>query len=139
MSEAAVTSDQYLLWDFLNHRGENEILAWVRKDKLTTGDRAKLNQKLRRLVQIDYDLAINSKLLQGPIYKHVYKLKIHGDVMLRPMLCRGPIDNDAEYTLLHGAVETGGKLPGGSREQAEANRGIVIADQKRRCRHVPIP
>ena len=91
-----------------------------------------LNQKRRRLAQIDYDLAIDTKLLAGPIYKKIYKLIIHGDVMMRPMLCRGPIDNDHEYTFLIGATERDWKLPTGSKEQADKRRTIVLNDPKRR-------
>lgn len=91
-----------------------------------------LNQKRRRLAQIDYDLAIDTKLLAGPIYKKIYKLVIHGDVMLRPMLCRGPISNEEEYTFLVGATETGWRLPAGSKEQADQRRTIVINDPTRR-------
>jgi hypothetical protein len=123
------------LWDFLDCRSQSVILKWVADDKITKGDRAKLDQKIRRLAQMDYDLAIKTKLLAGPIYKHVYKLVIKGDVMLRPMLCRGPIDNENEYTFLLGAVETQWKLPAGSREKAEGNRKVVLDDPSRRCTH----
>lgn len=129
----------YVLWDFLSPRGENVILRWVSDQRLTTRDRAVLNQKLERLVQMDFKLAIETKLLAGPIYKHVYKLVIHGDVMLRPMLCRGPVHNESEYTLLLGAIETGGKLPIGSKEQAETNRETILADKSRRRGHERIP
>src|SRR5258708_8573143 len=124
------------IWDFLSERGENVILKWVKDDRLTVRDRAKLNQKLDRLSQIEFELAIGTKLLAGPIYKHIYKMVVHADVMLRPMLCRGPIDVPSEYTLLLGAVETGGKLPAGSMQKAGENRQIVIEDPKRRCLHV---
>lgn len=127
------------LWDFLSSRAENVILRWVKDEKLTVGDRAKLNQKLDRLSQVPFELATKTKLLAGPIYKHIYKLVIHGDVMLRPMLCRGPIDDLGEYTLLLGAIEIGWKLPAGSKEKAENNRETVIGDPSRRCPHVRIP
>jgi hypothetical protein len=118
----------YALWDFLDNRLRSVMQEWVDNDRLTARARAALNNKIRRLSQVDYNLAIGTKLLAGPIYKHVYKLVIHADVMLRPMLCRGPIDNETEYTFLLGAVETGGKLPKGSKEQAERNREVVISD-----------
>ena len=128
------------LWDFLSARGENVILRWVKDERLTMRSRAVLNQKLERLCQMDFDLAIGTRLLAGPIYKHVYKLVIHSDVMLRPMLCRGPVENDSEYTLLLGAIEMGGKLPLGSKEQAEENRNIVLANpETRRREHERIP
>ena len=63
------------------------ILRWVEDEKLTVRDRASLNQKLDRLSQIPFALAIGTRLLAGPICKHIYKLVIHADVMLRPMLC----------------------------------------------------
>lgn len=131
--------DRYTLYDFLDHRLKNVILQWVKDEKITVRDRAALNQKIRRLAQMDYELAIQTKLLAGPIYKHVYKLKIHGDVMLRPMLCRGPIDNEQEYTLLLGAVETGGKLPEGSKQKAELHREVILNDHTRRVHHESIP
>src|ERR1700726_3633794 len=129
----------YALWDFLSHRGENVILRWVSDSRLTQRDRAVLNQKLDRLAQIDFGLAIGTRLLAGPIYKHIYKLVIHADVMLRPMLCRGPVSNESEYTLLFGAIETGGKLSSGAKEQAEINRTDVLADNSRRREHERIP
>ena len=130
---------EYRLWDFLDDRLENVILQWVKDDGITKRDRAALNQKINRLVQMDYDLAKQTKLLAGPIYKHIYKLVIHGDVMLRPMLCRGPIHNTEEYTFLIGAVEIGGKLPSGAKEKAEDRRLVVVNDQHRRTQHEPIP
>ncbi len=139
MTAELVTLDRYRLWDFITRRGTNVILEWVKADRLTRRDRAQLNQKLRRLTQEYFALAIGTKLLCGPIYKHIYKLVIHGDVMLRPMLCRGPIDNEREYTLLLGAVETGGKLPSGSKERAEENRTTVLQDPGRRTEHERIP
>jgi hypothetical protein len=127
------------LWDFLLERGDNAILEWVKDERLTARSRAMLNQKFDRLCQMDFQLAVGTKLLAGPIHKHVYKLVIHSDVMLRPMLCKGPINVDAEYTLLLGAVEKGGKLPAGSKERAEGNRETILKDPTRRCSHVRIP
>lgn len=115
------------------------MLKWVKDERLTARSRAMLNQKFDRLCQMDFQLAVGTKLLAGPIHKHVYKLVIHSDVMLRPMLCKGPINVDAEYTLLLGAVEKGGKLPAGSKERAESNRETILKDPTRRCSHVRIP
>ena len=129
------------LWDFLSARGENVILRWVKDARLTPRDRAALNQKLDRLRQMDFGLAIGTKLLAGPIEKqpHIYKLVIHGDVMLRPLLCRGPMNPEAEYTLLLGAIEQGGRLPKDAPQQAEANRLTVLHDPSRRVSHERIP
>ena len=131
-------SEVYELWDFLDGRKKNIILQWVKDDRLTMGDRAKLNNKIKRLSQLDFELAKSTKLLAGPIHKHIYKLIIHGDVMLRPMLCCGPINKETEYTFLHGAVETGGKLPPTVAERAEENREAILNDPTRRCKHARI-
>jgi len=89
------------------------ILRWVKDDRLSVRDRAALNQKFERLVQMDFKMAIDTKLLAGPIHKsqHIYKVKIHGQVMLRPMLCKGPINNQEEYTLLVGPWKLAGGCP----------------------------
>jgi len=92
----------------------------------------KLNQKLDMLAIVGPSLP--PKLLAGPIHKHIYKLIIHGDRMLRPMLCKGPVDMEAEYTLLLGAIEIGGKLDHNPSE-AEANRATLVASPNRRRNH----
>jgi hypothetical protein len=83
---------QLKLWDFLSARGENTILRWVREARLTTRDRAALNQKLARLQQIDFELAIGTKLLAGPIYRHIYKLIPHSRSQVElPAFCSGRV------------------------------------------------
>jgi hypothetical protein len=125
------------LWDFLEERGRNLITEWGRQQ--TTRDQAKLDQKFDRLEQIDFMLASGTKLLVGPIdkQKHIYKMKIRGDVQLRPMLCKGPADKDNEYTLLVGAIEKGSKLTPSAAE-AEKRRLMLVRDLRRRCEHVRI-
>ncbi|HAF23083.1 MAG TPA: hypothetical protein DCK93_09280 [Blastocatellia bacterium] len=131
--------DRYRLYDFLTTRGRNAILEWVKDERLSSRDRAMLNQKFRRLAQVEYQLAIETKLLSGPIYKNIYKLVIHGQVMMRPMLCRGPRENEAEYTILLGTTERDWKLPKGAMEQADQRRTIIENDFSRRCIHEHIP
>jgi hypothetical protein len=128
-----------LLWDFLDNRGFNVINVWGLAQ--TKRDRGMLNQRFDRLVQVDFALAVGSKLLAGPIHKHVYKMQIHGEVQLRPMLCKGPIKNDDEYTLLLGASERNGKLvPLSAKSDAENNRATVLASPlTRRKAHERIP
>jgi hypothetical protein len=121
------------LYDFLDPHNKSVIHEWA--GGLELADRAKLNSKLKQLCEMDFNLAQGTKLLAGPIYKHIYKLKIHGTVMLRPLLCRGPFDNDNEYTVLEGAVETGGKLTPGAPQRAENNRGVLLANPLRRKAH----
>lgn len=140
MSNRLVESNsfQYQLYDFLDDRGRSVIQEWVRREKLTVRDRAALNIRFKRIRQVDFVLAQKS-LISGPIHKHVYKCVIHGDVMLRPMLCRGPFKAEEEYTLLLGAIERDRKLPKGSVEQAEQNRDTLIAYPTKRRPHEGIP
>ena len=54
--------------------------------------------------------------------------------MLRPLLCRGPIDSSLEFTMLLGAIEVGGILDTDSQD-AENVRLAIIADHKLRKQH----
>ena len=126
----------YAIWDFVSPRGENLILRWAKDENLTKADRARLDQKLDRLAQVEFALAVSTKLLNGPLRKEIYKLKVHGQIMMRPLLCRGPFQKEMEYTLLVGAVEKNSKLkPSTCLKEAAANREAVIADGNRRRRH----
>ena len=51
------------LWDFLDGRGDNVIKTWGGGQ--TKRDRGMLNQRFDRLAQVDFALAIGSKLLAG--------------------------------------------------------------------------
>ena len=139
MSLPLLESDQfkYRLYDFLNERGRSVIHEWVKHEKLTVRDRAALNLRFKRIRQVDFNLAQGS-LINGPIHKHVYKCVIHADVMLRPMLCRGPLKIEEEYTLLLGAIEKDRKLPKGSKEQAEMNRETLVRYPTKRRPHESI-
>jgi len=119
----------WTLFDYINEHGVNEIAEWTRR--LEKRQRVKLNQKLDMLQKHGPDLP--PQLLAGPISPHIYKLKVKGNVQLRPMLCKGPISNDDEFTLLLGAIETGDELDH-SPEEAARIRETIIADPRNRRR-----
>jgi hypothetical protein len=112
---------------------ESTIGRWLREQAITPRDRGQLMQKMDMLALNGMDL--HPGLLAGPIaskrkrkmQSHIYKLVIHGQRMLRPMLCRGPIDANGEFTILLGAIETGGVLDADV-EDAESRRQEVISD-----------
>ena len=136
ISPKLVSSPPYDLWDFVSPRAENLIRRWADTEKLSKADRARLDNKIAVLKRDDFNLAINTKLLNGPLRKDIYKLKVHGQVMMRPLLCRGPIERLSEYTFLSGAIERNGKLePSTCLSDAGNNRETVLADTKRRCKH----
>ncbi|MFZ0392863.1 MAG: hypothetical protein WBX09_15490 [Terracidiphilus sp.] len=123
----------FCLYDFIDEAGESIILSW--RNGLTSRSKAQLDSKLHMLEVSGPSLG--PKLLAGPIKKtgHIYKLIIHADVMLRPMLCKGPFQMETEFTLLVGAKEIQGKLIPGP-EVALENRAILRKNSRRRKPHV---
>jgi hypothetical protein len=73
---------------------------------------------------------------RGSVTRRIYKLRVHGDVMMRPMLCRGPHRIEREYTVLLGAIEKDRKLrPTDWKTTAAQHREIVHQQPARRCEH----
>ena len=126
------------LYDYVDHGGVNDFERWSRG--LQKPDLARLNRKIRMLE--DNGPNLGPKLLAGPLggYPHIYKLRVRGLTELRPLLCKGPIDNETEFTLLNGAFEVGGQwVPGNARSEAQTRRQQVINDpNNRRCPHVTV-
>ncbi len=128
------------IFDALDSRETSLIASWLRKEKITKRDIGQLNQKIDMLEKAGPSLP--PKLLAGPIkskknkrlVSHTYKLIIHGDRMLRPFLCKGPISPDSEYTILLGAIEVGGILDSDV-EGAEEVRQDIINNPKLRKAH----
>jgi hypothetical protein len=125
----------WIVYEFLDSRGRGIIEVWLRQARIQERARARLNQKLDLLEQVGPDLPPG--LLAGPVDSHIYKLRIKAPgVQLRPLLCRGPIHNDREFTLLCGATERDYELvPSDAVQQAERNREIVLPNHERRRRH----
>ena len=113
--------------------GESALGKWLRDQDISDRDRGALKQKMDMLYQNGMDLPPG--LLAGPIaskrnrkmQSHIYKLIVHGQRMLRPMLCRGPIDMSGEFTFLLGAIEKGNVLDADA-EDAEQRRAEVISN-----------
>jgi hypothetical protein len=120
------------LYDFTTERGESLLAEWIERERLSKRDLGQLALKLDMLALVGPGLP--PKLFAGPIHRHIYKLIIHGDRMLRPFLCRGPFDMDREFTLLLGAIEANGKLDHEPQE-AEGLRNILLANPTRRRKH----
>jgi hypothetical protein len=123
---------------YIDANRRNEFEDWTRG--LQTRERAKLNQKLRMLEKAGPKLP--PQLLAGPIkhYAHIYKMRINGEVALRPLLCKGPIHNDEEFTLLKGAIEKGSKWdPSNAPAIAvERRQDVIVNPSHRRCNHVRV-
>jgi hypothetical protein len=127
----------WTLYDYVTASGDNDIEDW--SDGLQKPDLARLNRKLKMLE--DNGPNLGTGLLAGPIkgYAHIYKLRITGNVALRPLLCKGPIDNEREFTLLMGAFEIGSTWdPPSARSEAVIRRETVRNNPSRRCKHVKV-
>ena len=128
------------LYDAKSLNGRNRIQAWADKAAKSSKDRAALNHRFLMLSQMDYDLAVGTKVLNGPLRgSHgIYKVKVFGDHAMRPMLCRGPVDAVREYTILEGAVEHNyGKLdpPDAQARAMEVRDEVALDPKNRRMNH----
>ena len=119
----------FLLYDYLDEHGESEIQPWL--DKLQKKERAKIDEKLDALQM--YGEELRPHVLADTNERSILKLRVQGGVKLRPLLCRGPIDAKAEYTLLAGAKEVGFVLqPKGVEKLAVERRNTVINEPNSR-------
>lgn len=123
----------YNLYDYVSLSGRNEFKKWTHS--LQSGQRGKLAEKLDKLAQHGDDLY--PQMLSGTPVPGIQKLRVHGNVQLRPLLCNGPIFNDKEYTLLMGAKEVGGIfVPTDAPNTAKNRKDQVIFDHdSRRIKH----
>ena len=123
------------LYDYVDEHGVNDIKRW--SETLEKRQLAKLNQKLDKLEISGPDLS--PQLLSDAGESQIKKLKVKGNVQLRPLLCIGPINRDSEFTLLLGAIEKGGRyIPKYAPKTAKERRKIVIKDTARRVEHEQI-
>ena len=119
------------LYDYIDEQGRNLFKDWTRglqKHELT-----KLNQKLDMLERNGADLSTG--LLSDTPSPCIKKIRINGPVACRPLLCRGPIDMQHEFTLLVGAFEKDRRLPKVDIAAAEECRNEIIRNQFRRRKH----
>ncbi|NOT15348.1 MAG: hypothetical protein HOP21_07200 [Methylotenera sp.] len=123
----------YKLFDYVNAAGENEIKKWI--SSLEKKHRAKLNQKLDTLKI--HGKTLLPELLSRTSESGIYKIRVHGNVQLRPLLCEGTVDVNSEFTLLLGAKEIGDKwVPKGAPTKANEIKSIVLGNpQNRRVNH----
>lgn len=91
---------KWKIYDYVDPDKGNLIRSWALG--LQKKERAKLNVRLDALAFHGDELIPG--ILSPTGVRSIFKLKIHGQVQLRPMLCVGPGDELA-FTLLLGAFE----------------------------------
>lgn len=122
----------YELFDHVLPNGHNDFQEWT--SRLQIKERAKLNEKIDKLLMEGE--ALRPVLLSDCGESGIYKLRIQGGVKLRPRLCRGPIQVDAEYTFLAGAKEVQSKdVPSNANQLAKDRKVAIVADPTRRVEH----
>lgn len=123
----------FLIYDYVNRHGLNEFKEWTLG--LEKSQRAKLNEKIDKLTLFGDQLY--PEMLTGTCVAGIQKLRVKGNVQLRPLLCKGPVNIQNEYTLLMGAKEVGSKwVPKGAPSTAATIKAEVIKDPaKRRAKH----
>src|SRR6476620_3715577 len=117
------------VFEFVNDHGEGVISDW----DIQKAQRIRLDLKLDLLVRAEFDQrtrksTLPPQLVAGPIdgHQHIYKLKVKGNVQLRPMLCYGPFGDD-EWTILFRATERGDRLiPSDAAAQADRCRLVLL-------------
>lgn len=121
------------LYDYVDAAGVNVIAEWTKG--LQKKERGKLVSKLDLLREHGSELF--PQMLTGTDTAGIMKLRVHGNVQLRPLLCDGPIEVGKEFTLLLGAKEVGSKLvPTDADRIADINKTAVkAAPEKRRRKH----
>lgn len=123
----------FQIFDYVNQSGKNEFREWAsRQQKVPLG---KLNEKIDLLML--YGETLFPHMLTDSGVAGILKLRVQGPVKLRPLLCRGPVNNQLEYTLLMGAKEVGNEwAPKGAPAAAAKLKIEVINDPaNRRTNH----
>ena len=118
------------VWEFLRDGKHRVIREWLNDQVISVKDRAKLDFCMERLRTLDFAL-VSTKLLAGPLRggTKLYKLRVRcQNRELRPLLCRGPVGEPLDYTLLQGAIEV--ELhrlnPSNAEDRARQNREALI-------------
>jgi hypothetical protein len=123
---------KWTIYDYVDPVDGNLIRAW--SSQLQKKERAKLNQRLDSLAMHGPELIPG--ILSPTGIASILKLKIHGQVQLRPLLCEGPGRGEEAFTLLLGAFEVSDDyVPRGAPLIASRAREGLIKDMRRRVLH----
>lgn len=126
--------NRFKIYDYIDNRMRNIMQKWAESLSLSQKERAKIDMKIDMLESTGSDLAPG--LLQDTKIKHIKEIAINGHRALRPLLCRGPIDMQVEFTLLSGAIEKDRKyIPTDALQKADNNRNNLLNGTGGRCEH----
>jgi len=123
---------KWTIFDYVDPVDGNLFMQW--SARLQKKERAKLNQRLDSLAI--HGPGLIPGILSPTGTPSIFKLKIHGKVQLRPLLCEGPGRGEDAFTLLLGAFEISNDyVPKGAPLMAARMRECLIKDVRRRVLH----
>ncbi|HVC46285.1 MAG TPA: hypothetical protein VND90_03470 [Terracidiphilus sp.] len=123
---------KWTIFDYVDPVEGNLFKAW--SSCLQKKELAKLNNRLDALSTHGPELIPG--ILSPTGLASIFKLKIHGNVQLRPLLCEGPGRGEEAFTLLLGAFEVSNDyVPIGAPLIASRMRESLIKDMRRRVIH----
>lgn len=125
------------VWHYIDQANVDEFAQWA--SGLEKRQRIKLQAKIDMLQR--YGSELPPQLLSETGEAHIKKLKVHGNVQLRPLLCRLTDNNaeDEEFVLLKGAFEIQSDyVPVDALSIAAAYRQDLLKDETRKREHVRI-
>ncbi len=123
---------KWTIYDYADPEIGNPMRSW--SESLQKKERAKLNSRIDALAMHGTDLIPGLVAPTGTA--SIFKLKIHGKVQLRPMLCEGPGRDEEAFTFLLGAIEVSWEYdPQGAPEVAAGLRENLIRNPKWRRNH----
>ena len=119
---------------------KGDVRRW--RDDQQVPQRTQFDEKLDSLASAGPEMVPG--LIAGPLsvkgkgkFRHIYKIQMGGKIRLRPLLCRGTQNLDAELTLLIGATERDGQLePLNAPEKADSRREEILNDDTHRQPYV---
>ena len=124
-------ADAVSIYDYLAANRVNPIEEFMRTS-IEARERARLLAKIQALRSSGYEI-LGGNMLTDTREKHVKEIRVNGNVAVRMLLCRGPVDGNKEATLLFGALERDNLyVPRKAPERAEERRQQVAADPSRR-------
>src|ERR1035441_5019129 len=118
---------KWIICDYVHPGYGNLIRGW--SSRLAKKEKAKLNRRIDSLEL--HGVGLIPGIVAPTGVASIFKLKIHGKVQLRPMLCEGP--GALTFTFLLGAKEVQNSYePSGAPETAAEYRKDLFANSKER-------
>ena len=120
------------IYDYVHPVEGNLMKVW--SEGLQKKERARLNSKVDALALHGAELIPG--ILSPTGVANIFKLKIKGQVQLRPMVCEGPGRAEAAFTFLLGAKEISSEYdPRNAPDTAAGIRNDLLAHPDRRIEH----